>query len=208
MRMLRTATLAAALAAMTALAAPALAQDTKPAADGLAVATFAGGCFWCMEPPFDKLDGVVSTISGYTGGSVVNPSYKQVSAGGTGHTEAVEIRYDPKRVSFQTLLDTYWHNVDAVDGGGQFCDRGSQYRPAIFVHDEEQRRLAEESKKALDGRFAKPIAVTIGPAETFYPAEDYHQNYYQNNPVRYTYYRYACGRDKRLEELWGPKPSG
>ncbi|MGB5064772.1 MAG: peptide-methionine (S)-S-oxide reductase MsrA, partial [Candidatus Competibacter sp.] len=170
-----------------------------------AKATFAGGCFWCMEPPFEPLPGVISVTSGYTGGHKANPTYEEVSAGGTGHAEAVEIVYDPARISYTQLLDIFWRNIDLLDAGGQFCDRGQQYRPAIFYHDDEQKRLAEESKQALEqsGRFQKPVVVAIEPASTFYPAEDYHQDYYRKNPVRYKFYRYSCGRDQRLETLWG-----
>ena len=170
-----------------------------------AVATFAGGCFWCMEPPFDKLGGVLSTTSGYTGGHVKKPSYKEVSAGGTGHTEAIQVRYDPEKISYGELLEVFWRNIDPTVANRQFCDGGSQYRSGIFVHDAAQREAAERSKaeleanKPLDG----PIVTEIVNAETFYPAEDYHQDYYLKNPIRYKYYRYGCGRDKRLQELWG-----
>lgn len=179
-----------------------------PPAQGLAVATFAAGCFWCVEPPYDKLDGVVSTTAGYTAGKTVGPTYKQVSRGGTGHTEAVRVVYDPKKVEYKKLVDVFWRNVDLLDAGGQFCDRGPEYRPAIFVHDDEQKRIAGESKAALaaSGRFPKPIVVTVEPAQPFYVAEDYHQDYYQKNPIKYRYYRSGCGRDARLQELWG-KPS-
>lgn len=175
-----------------------------PAAEP-AVATFAGGCFWCMEPPYDKLEGVISTTSGYTGGHQENPTYGEVSAGGTGHYEALRVVYDPDRVGYQQLLALFWHNVDPLDAGGQFCDRGDQYRTAIFVHDEEQRRLAEESKRSLAraGGFDRPIVTPILPAGPFYPAETYHQDYYEKNPLRYKFYRYSCGRDARLEALWG-----
>jgi peptide-methionine (S)-S-oxide reductase len=171
----------------------------------VAVATFAGGCFWCMEAPFDKLDGVISTTSGYTGGTVANPTYEQVSAGGTGHAEAVQVAYDPSRVSYEKLLDVFWHNVDPTVRDRQFCDVGSQYRTAIFVHDAEQRRLAEASRASLARTkpFKAPIVTEIVAASTFYPAEAYHQDYYQKNPLRYRYYRSACGRDARLKELWG-----
>ena len=180
----------------------------EPPAQGLKVATFAGGCFWCLEPPYDKLDGVVSTTSGYTGGTKPNPTYKEVSAGGTGHTEAIRIVYDPGKIDYERLLDVFWQNIDPLDGTGQFCDKGNQYRPAIFTHDAEQARLAEASKAALagSGRFKQPIVVTVEPAREFYVAEDYHQDYYQKNPIRYKFYRYACGRDARLEKLWG-KPA-
>lgn len=182
---------------------------TRPAAaqsqDGLELATFASGCFWCTESDFDKVEGVKETISGYLGGKTENPTYKQVSSGRTGHTEAVQLKYDPKIVSYDRLLDYYWRNVDLLDGSGQFCDRGSQYRPVIFTHTSEQKKLAGESKAALEksGRFDEPIAVEIAEAGTFTPAEDYHQNYYKTNALRYRYYRYACGRDARLNELWG-----
>ena len=172
---------------------------------GLARATFAGGCFWCMEPPFDKLEGVVSTTSGYTGGHVQNPSYEQVSSGGTGHMESVQILFDTKKVTYSQLLDVFWRNVDPTDAGGQFCDRGSQYRSAIFYHTEEQRQIAEASKRELEasGRLPKPVVTEIRPASTFYPAEEYHQDYYKKNPIRYKLYRLGCGRDRVLKRLWG-----
>ena len=171
----------------------------------VAVATFAGGCFWCMEPPFDKLDGVISTLSGYTGGTVQNPTYEQVSAGRTGHTEAVQVTYDPSKVTYEKLLDVFWHNIDPTVKDRQFCDIGSQYRSGIFVHDAEQRRLAEASKAGLERSkpFKAAIVTEITGAGAFYPAEDYHQDYYLKNPVRYRYYRTGCGRDARLKELWG-----
>jgi len=171
-----------------------------------AKATFAGGCFWCMEPPFDKLEGVISTISGYAGGTKTNPTYEEVSAGKTGHAEVVQITYDPKKIAYEKLLEVFWHNVDPLTPNRQFCDVGSQYRTAIFYHDETQKRLAEESKKALSKRFKEPIVTEIVAASEFYPAEDYHQDYYIKNPLRYKYYRYSCGRDQRLEALWGPDP--
>ena len=173
------------------------------AAPESAKATFAGGCFWCMEGPFDKLDGVLSTTSGYTGGSKKNPTYEEVSSGATGHAEAVQIIYDAKKVTYAKLLEVFWHNIDPLTPNAQFCDHGSQYRSAIFYHDETQKRLAEESKKALSSRFRAPIVTEIVPATVFYPAEDYHQDYYKKNPLRYKVYRYSCGRDQRLEELWG-----
>jgi peptide-methionine (S)-S-oxide reductase len=173
------------------------------ASAGTAKATFAGGCFWCMEPPYDKLDGVLSTISGYAGGKKKNPTYEEVSAGTTGHTEVVQVTYDPKKVTYEKLLDVFWRNVDPLTRDRQFCDVGSQYRTAIFYHDENQKRLAEESKKALSKRFKEPIVTEIVRATEFYPAEDYHQDYYTKNPLRYKLYRYNCGRDQRLEELWG-----
>jgi peptide-methionine (S)-S-oxide reductase len=168
------------------------------------MATFAGGCFWCVEADFDKVPGVVSTTSGYTGGKVDNPNYNQVSAGSTGHTEAVAIAFDPSKVGYQKLLDVFWRNHDPLAKDRQFCDRGDQYRPAIFYHDEEQRKLAEASKKAVQEKFAPRVVQTeIVKAGAFFKAEDYHQDYYEKNPVRYKVYRYNCGRDQRLEELWG-----
>lgn len=173
-------------------------------ADESATATFAGGCFWCMEHPFDELDGVISTTAGYTGGHTTHPTYKEVSAGGTGHTEAVQVVYDPKKISFERLLEVFWRNIDPLDKTGQFCDKGSQYRSAIFYHTEHQKRLAEQSKKTLEDskRFSEPIVTEIVSASVFYAAEDYHQDYYRKNPVRYKVYRYLCGRDQRLHELW------
>ena len=170
-----------------------------------AKATFAGGCFWCMESPFDKLDGVISTTSGYTDGHKKNPTYKEVSAGSTGHTEAVQIEYDPSKVSYAKLLEVFWKNIDPTTKDSQFCDHGTQYRSGIYYHDEAQQKAAEASFKALQKNkpFKEAIATELDPASTFYPAEDYHQNYYQKNPIRYKYYRYGCGRDKRLDELWG-----
>jgi peptide-methionine (S)-S-oxide reductase len=172
-------------------------------------AIFAGGCFWCMEPPFDKLDGVISTNSGYTGGNKKNPTYKEVSRGGTGHTEAIQIIYDPTRVSYEELLNEFWHNIDPTNANGQFCDWGSQYRSEIFYQDTEQEKLAKKSKGALIELkpFDAPVVTNVTQASVFYPAEDYHQDYYQKNPIRYKFYRYGCGRDKRLEELWG-EPTG
>jgi peptide-methionine (S)-S-oxide reductase len=198
------ASLALASFALCALAAP---TEPPAAAAGtpLTAATFAGGCFWCMEAAFDEVPGVVSTTSGYTGGHVAHPTYRQVSSGGTGHVEAVRVVYDPAKVSYARLLDAFWHNVDPLDGEGQFCDRGSQYRSVIFYQNEDQKRLAEASKASLEhsGRFAKPIVTEIRPAAEFYPAEQYHQNYHRKNPLRYKFYRFSCGRDQRLKELWG-----
>lgn len=170
-----------------------------------AVATFAGGCFWCMEPPYDRLDGVTSTVSGYMGGHVKDPTYEQVSSGGTGHAEVVQVTYDPDVVSYEKLLEVFWHNVDPFDGGGQFCDRGDSYRTAIFYHTQAQERAAKASKERLEDseRFDRPIVTEITEAGEFYPAEDYHQNYSERNPLRYKYYRWRCGRDERLEEIWG-----
>ena len=169
------------------------------------IATFAGGCFWCVEADFDKVPGVLSTTSGYTGGQVANPSYEQVSHGGTGHAEAVEIAFDPAKLSYQKLLDVFWHNIDPLAKDRQFCDHGRQYRSAIFYRNDEQRRLAEAAKAEVAKRFKEPIATEIVPAGPFYKAEDYHQDYYSKNPIRYKFYRFNCGRDARLEELWGKK---
>lgn len=173
-----------------------------------AIATFAGGCFWCMEAPFDKLEGVLSTTSGYAGGELKNPTYNQVSAGGTGHVEVVQVKYDPDRISYEQLLQTYWPNTDPTDPDGQFCDQGETYRPIIFYENDEQKLQAEASKQALekDKPFEGPITTTIVPLNNdFYAAEDYHQDYYKKNPVRYKFYRFNCGRDARLNELWGKK---
>ena len=175
---------------------PGLAQER-------ASAVFAGGCFWCMEPPFDELDGVLDTTSGYTGGHTASPTYKQVTAGNSGHYESVRVTYDPNRVSYEQLLAVYWVNVDPFDATGQFCDKGSSYRSAVFVADEIQRKLAESSKRANEASFDRGIVTEILPAGEFYPAEDYHQDYYEKNPLRYKYYRYGCRRDQRLEVVWG-----
>jgi peptide-methionine (S)-S-oxide reductase len=166
-------------------------------------AIFAGGCFWCMEGPFDKLDGVVSTTSGYTGGQTENPTYKQTSTGTTGHYEAVQVEYDADKVSYEKLLDVFWKNVDPFDARGQFCDKGPQYRAAIFTRNEDEKKLAINSKEALQNKLngKANIVTEILPAKQFYAAEDYHQDYYKKNPVRYKYYRYGCGRDKRLNQV-------
>lgn len=173
-------------------------------------AVFAGGCFWCMEPPYDALAGVISTTSGYTGGSKQDADYKKVSAGSTGHFEAIEIKYDPSKVTYEELLEVFWHNIDPLDDTGQFCDKGAQYRSAIFPKNEEERKLAEASKAAVApaGAPADAIKTEILPASPFYAAEEYHQDYYQVNPVRYRFYRFSCGRDKRLKELWGDAAGG
>lgn len=183
--------------------------DIDPPADHFAKATFAGGCFWCMEPPFDKLKGVISTTSGYMGGHIDKPSYQQVSRGNSGHTEVVQVIYDPAIINYQQLLNTYWKNIDPTDAQGQFCDKGSQYRSEIFYHNANQQALARQSKATLltDKPFKGDIVTPISAATTFYAAEDYHQNYYQKNPIRYKYYRYSCGRDKRLQQLWGDQAS-
>jgi len=173
--------------------------------EGMETATFAGGCFWCMEPPFEKLEGVESVVSGYTGGKIENPTYEQVSSGATSHAEAVQVTYDPEKVSYQELLDAYWRSIDPTDGGGQFADRGSQYRPAIFYHNEEQKRAAELSKEALghSGKFSEQIAVAIEAASEFYPAETYHQDYYKKNEAHYKSYRKGSGREGFIEKTWG-----
>ena len=170
-----------------------------------AVAIFAGGCFWCMEPPYDKINGVISTISGYTDGHKENPGYKEVSSGTTGHTEAIQITYDPTKVSYEKLLDVFWRNIDPTTPNRQFCDGGNQYRSGIYFLDAAQKTQAEKSKDAIDksGVLKKPIVTEIKQATKFYPAEEYHQDYYLKNPVRYKFYRYNCGRDRRLSEIWG-----
>ena len=183
------------------------AQTAKPADAAYAKAIFAGGCFWCMEPPFDKLDGVISTTSGYTGGSMKNPSYEQVSSGRTGHAEAVQILYDPKKVTYEKLLDVFWHNVDPTVKDQQFCDVGNQYRTGIFYANEEQKRLSEASKAQLEKTkpFKAAVVTQITAAGEFWPAEEYHQDFYIKNPLRYKFYRSGCGRDARLKDLWGDK---
>lgn len=165
------------------------------------LATFGGGCFWCMEGPFDQLDGVLKTVSGFSGGKLDNPTYKQVSYGGTGHTEVVQVTYDANKISYADLLKVYWHNIDPLDNGGQFCDRGHTYRPVVFSHDEAQKLAAQQSKDALtlSGKNITPIE----DYQNFFAAEEHHQNYYQKNPLRYKYYRSRCGRDDRLNMLWG-----
>ena len=193
-----------------------LAASVAAAADApRATATFAGGCFWCMQPPFESLLGVVSTTVGYTGGTVDHPTYEQVSEGETGHAESIQVVYDPTKIEYTKLLDVFWHNVDPLTKDAQFCDHGRQYRTAIFVQDDEQQRLAEASKNALEAskRFDRPIVTEIVRASTFWPAEDYHQRYHEKNPIRYKFYRWNCGRDQRLQEVWGadappaqPKP--
>lgn len=179
-----------------------MSDGTKPAT---AVATFAGGCFWCMEGPFEQLNGVHSVTSGYTGGTKDNPTYEEVSSGATGHAEAVQIVYDPSKISYEQLLEVFWRQIDPTTPNQQFADHGSQYRTAIFYHTKEQKRLAEASKVTLakSGKFDKPIATEIAPASTFFSAEDYHQDYYKKNPLRYKLYRVGSGRDRYLKETWG-----
>jgi methionine-S-sulfoxide reductase len=175
-------------------------EETK-----MAVATFAGGCFWCVEEAFEKVPGVVSAVSGYTGGTVPNPTYEQVSKENTGHAEAVRVTYDSGKVSYEQLVDWFWRNIDPTQAGGQFCDSGSSYRSAIFVHDDAQRKVAETTKDALQasGRFGQPIVTEVVAAGEFYEAEDYHQDYYKKNANRYRFYKFSCGRVQRLEQLWG-----
>ena len=200
---------AAALAGVLVSFSVALAASPSPAAiplgggsaDTLEVATFAGGCFWCMEEAFDAVPGVEATISGFTGGHVDDPGYEEVTTGRTGHVEAVNVFFDPDAVSYTDLLQTFWRNVDPADDGGQFCDRGHQYTSAIFVRNERQRSLAEASRRELEA--TRTIVTPILPATTFYPAEEYHQDYYTKNPVRYRFYKFNCGRKARLEEVWG-----
>lgn len=195
------------LAMLVAAAAVLLLRPSSPAAappgPRLAAAIFAGGCFWCTEADFDKIPGVVSTTSGYAGGKVANPSYEQVSAGRTGHIESVKVVYDPARVSYQTLVARFFRTVDPLDGGGQFCDRGGQYRTAIFVANAAERRIAEATRARAAALLKKPAATLVIPAGPFYSAETYHQDYYRKNPVPYRYYRWRCGRDARLTALWG-----
>ncbi|MBF2058054.1 MAG: peptide-methionine (S)-S-oxide reductase MsrA [Cyanobacterium sp. T60_A2020_053] len=176
-------------------------------AQTIAKATFAGGCFWCMEQPFDELDGVISTTSGYTGGDFPNPTYHEVSRGITGHTEAVQIEYNPKKVSYQKLLEVFWRNIDPTVKNRQFCDVGTQYRSGIFYHNDQQKELAEKTKQDVKKQLKTTIFTEITPAEKFYPAEEYHQNYYIKSALLYKYYRFGCGRDKRLTEIWGKKSS-
>lgn len=198
-----------AVAASRVPAAP-VAEPAMTASGETASAVFAGGCFWCMEKPFDELDGVRSTTSGYTGGRLENPTYEQVASGNTRHVEAVRVEYDPSKVSYETLIDVFWRNVDPLDDRGQFCDKGYQYTSAIYYGSEAERAVAEASKRALveSGRLPGAVVTRIEPAAPFYPAEDDHQNYYRENPIRYRYYRYGCGRDARLEQLWGDEAGG
>jgi peptide-methionine (S)-S-oxide reductase len=192
-----------------AAASPPPAADAPAAVAGeRAIAIFAGGCFWCMEPPYDELPGVISTTSGYIGGDTPEPTYEQVTSGATGHAEAVQVVYDPSRISYPELLEVFWRNVDPLTENRQFCDVGSQYRSAVFYLNERQRSLAEQSRRQVAGRFDDPVVTEIAPAGTFYPAEPYHQDYYQKNPLRYRFYRFGCGRDARLRELWGEQAGG
>ena len=187
---------------------PSAGQSSAVLSNSSGIATFAGGCFWCTEADFDKVPGVISTTSGYIGGKVANPTYKQVSSGKTGHVEAVQVSFDPSKTDFAKLLAAYWPTIDPLTPNGQFCDRGPQYRSVIFYHSEEQKQQAETSKAELEAssRFAQPIITEILPATEFYPAEEYHQDYYLKNPLRYSYYRSNCGRDARLTKVWGTPP--
>jgi peptide-methionine (S)-S-oxide reductase len=194
---------ALALALITLLGPPLGPMPGGAKSQELATATFAGGCFWCVESDFDPIPGVVGTVSGYTGGTTDNPTYKQVGAGGTGHYEAVQITFDPSRVTYEHLLEAFWHSVDPTDPGGQFCDRGESYRTAVFVQGEAQRQVAEASKEMAEEALGAAIVTPIEDAGPFYPAEDYHQDYYQKNPLRYRYYRWGCGRNARVEQVWG-----
>lgn len=191
---------------LTLAAAGVTSAQTAPQ-PGKAVAIFAGGCFWCVEADFDKVPGVLSTTSGFTGGKVANPSYRQVSGGGTGHAEAVEIVYDPRKVSYRQLLDHLWRNIDPTVNNRQFCDVGDEYRSAIFVRNDAERKLAEASKQEVAAKLGKPVYTEIAAAGPFYKAEEYHQDFYKKNAVKYKFYRWNCGRDQRLEQLWG-KPKG
>lgn len=193
------------VAAETRLLVPGSDAKHQPPGPGESVATFGAGCFWCVQKDFDDVPGVLRTTTGYMGGMTLNPTYDDVSGGRTGHAEVVQVVYDPAKVSYEQLLTHYWRHTDVLDGRGQFCDRGSAYRPVIFTHDEEQHRLAREGKEALDksGRFLRPIAVQVVRASTFTPAEPEHQKYYERNPRRYALYRWGCGRDTRLQQLWG-----
>ena len=189
-----------ALLGLLALGGVAMAQDAERA-----TAIFAGGCFWCVEADFDKVPGVLATTSGYTGGTVPNPGYERVSAGGTGHAEAVEVAYDPRKVSYTQLVEFFWHHIDPTVKDRQFCDHGNQYRTAIFVKNEEERKIAEASKKKVEAQLKVPIYTEITQAGPFYAAEDYHQDFYVKNPTKYKFYRWNCGRDQRIEQIWSGK---
>ena len=207
-RALKAGILAAAVSVFTLTASvtvPAAPKADPMAAKGEAIATFAGGCFWCVESDFDHVSGVTKTISGYTGGFLKDPTYGQVTAGGSGHIESVQIYYDPKKTSYEKLLDVFWHSVDPTDTGGQFCDRGFSYGTAIFASSPEQKKIADASRAKLmkSGVLKRRIVTPVNNASSFYPAEGYHQDYYTKNPLRYKFYRLSCGRDKRIKKLWG-----
>lgn len=196
---------AIAIAALIGFSAAPRADDTPPAKDGVGVATFGSGCFWCTEVDFDKVPGVLTTISGYMGGKTKNPTYEQVGTGRTGHIEVLQVTYDTKKVNYALLLEHFWKTADVTDGGGQFCDRGNQYRPVVFTHDDDQMKQAAAGKEAIEksGKLKKPVAVLIAPRAEFTAAEDYHQNFYKKDPGRYFSYRAGCGRDATLDRLWG-----
>ena len=200
-------TFGAALTALALMLSAALAQSPPAPKQELETATFAGGCFWCVEADFDKVDGVVSTISGFMGGKTPKPNYQTVTAGGTGHLEVVQISFDPKKVTYQKLLDTFWMSIDPYDANGQFCDKGDSYRTAVFAHTPEQKALAAASREKIvkDGPLKKAVATEVRDSGPFTAAEDYHQDFYKTNPIRYKTYRYGCGRDARLEQIWGKK---
>jgi peptide-methionine (S)-S-oxide reductase len=187
-----------------ALLAGITAATAQTTPDKVEIATFAGGCFWCVEEAFEKVPGVIRAVSGYTGGKLANPTYEQVMSKTTGHAESVQVTFDPAKVSYTQLVDWFWRNIDPTDAAGQFCDKGNPYRSAIFYQNEEQKKIAEASKQALAPRFKQPIATEITAAGPFYPAEDYHQDFYKKNQYRYQYYKYGCGRAQRLEQIWGP----
>lgn len=199
--------LLAGAATVVGVAASRSGQAPSPPRKGVPVATaiFAGGCFWCTESDFDHMPGVRATTSGYSGGRVANPTYEQVSAGRTGHIEAVRVAYDPTRISYAALVDRFFRTIDPTDGGGQFCDRGDQYRAAIFVRNAEERRIAEAAKMRVERQLGRRVATLILPARSFYPAEEYHQDYYRKNPIRYRFYRWNCGRDQRIQSVWQPR---
>jgi len=194
--------LAFVLASLGFASAAEMAKLPQPA-PGQAVAIFAGGCFWCVESDFDHVPGVISTTSGYTGGKVANPTYEQVSAGGTGHAESVWVIYDPQKVSYAKLVDYFWHHIDPTVQDRQFCDYGHQYRTAIFARSDEEQKIAEDSRKQVEAQLKVPVYTEIDKAGAFYPAEEYHQDFYVKNPTKYKFYRWNCGRDQRLEQIWG-----
>lgn len=193
----------ATICGLTVALAMASTSSAQEASAGPDSAIFAGGCFWCVEEAFDKLPGVVATTSGYTGGTLANPTYEQVSGSDTGHFEAVKVDYDSSKVTYEQLLDTFWKNVDPFDANGQFCDKGQSYLSAVFIAGEQEKQAAETSKQAVADKFKMPVATAVLPEAVFYPAEDYHQDYYTKNPARYRYYKWGCGRAQRLEEIWG-----
>jgi methionine-S-sulfoxide reductase len=200
--------IAVAAVAVALTKSPPRSAEPQTAAQQTALATFAGGCFWCVEEAFEKLPAVLSVVSGYTGGHKKAPSYEEVSAGGTGHTEAVQVRYDPTKITYDQLLYVFWRNIDPFTANAQFCDHGQQYRSAVFVHDDAQRGAAETSKRAVEERFKRSVVTEVAPVGAFYAAEDYHQDYYKKNPIRYRFYKTTCGRERRLREIWGQEAGG